>query len=342
MKKLLNTLYVTRQGVYLSKDLECVLVQEKKETLLRVPIHTLESIVCFGRVSASPPLMGFCGDRKVLLSFFTEQGEFLARAQGPVSGNVLLRREQYRIADEARRSAHIVRSIVAAKVANCRIVLLRAQREQGTGECDLSDAVAVLGRILEGITRRDLTVEELRGCEGEAAKTYFGVFDHLIVAQKEDFRFQGRNRRPPLDRVNALLSFLYTLLVHDCMAALEGIGLDPYVGMLHADRPGRPGLALDLMEEMRPPLADRLALSLINRRQVDAGGFEIRDNGAVVMTPGCRKEVLTAWQKRKQEEVMHAIVGERAPLGLFPHLQAMLLARHVRGDLEGYPALLWK
>jgi CRISPR-associated protein Cas1 len=341
MKKLLNTLFVTTPGAYLAKDGETVLVAREQEVLLRVPIHTLSGIVCFGRVSVSPPLMGLCTERQVLISFLSENGRFLGRVSGPVAGNVLLRRRQYRLADDPRQGAAIARAIVLAKVANCRNVLLRANRESHERCAELERAAAALAQILDRLERLDLDLDSLRGMEGEAARTYFEVFDRLIV-HREEFQFRGRSRRPPLDPVNALLSFVYTLLVHDLISALESNGLDPYVGYLHAERPGRPGLALDLIEEFRPVLADRLVLTLINRRQVRAGGFQTTESGAVLMDEATRREVLTAWQKRKQEEVQHPFIGESAPLGLFPHLQSLLLARYLRGDLDAYPALVWR
>jgi CRISPR-associated protein Cas1 len=341
MRKLLNTLFVTTQGAYLAQDGETVVVRREHEILLRVPIHTLGGIVCFGRVSVSPPLMGLCGERQVLISFLSESGRFLGRVSGPVSGNVLLRRRQYRVADDPRQAAAVARAIVLAKVANCRHVLLRANREAPTRCLELEEAAEALAQILDRLERTDLDLDGLRGVEGEAARKYFDVFDRLIV-NRDGFCFRGRSRRPPLDPVNALLSFVYTLLVHDVTSALESNGLDPYVGFLHADRPGRPGLALDLMEEFRPILADRLVLSLINRRQVRASGFQTTESGAVLMDEATRREVLAAWQKRKQEEVQHPFIGESAPIGLFPHLQALLLARHLRGDLDAYPALIWR
>jgi CRISPR-associated protein Cas1 len=341
MRKLLNTLFVTTQGAYLAQEGETVVVRREQEILLRLPIHTLSGIVCFGRVSVSPPLMGLCAERQVLISFLSETGRFLGRVSGPVAGNVLLRRRQYRLADEPQQAAVIARAIVVAKVANCRNVLLRANRELPRRCPELEGAAETLAQILDRLERTELDLDSLRGMEGEAARKYFEVFDRLIV-NPDGFHFRGRSRRPPLDPVNALLSFVYTLLVHDVTSALESNGLDPYVGFLHADRPGRPGLALDLMEEFRPILADRLVLSLINRRQVRAGGFQTTESGAVLMDEATRREVLAAWQKRKQEEVQHPFIGESAPLGLFPHLQALLLARHLRGDLDAYPALVWR
>lgn len=341
MKHLLNTLYVTTQGAYLAQEGETILVRIEHETKLRVPVHTLGSVVCFGQVSCSPPMMGLCGERGVTLSFLTEHGRFLARVQGPVSGNVLLRREQYRRADDLDTAAEIARTIVAAKIANCRTVLLRAAREQETHRDDIAEAAGHLGALLKAL-RNNLSLDGVRGMEGDAAGTYFGVFDHLITAQKEDFVFVSRSRRPPLDNTNALLSFLYTLLTHDMSSALEGVGLDPAVGFLHRDRPGRPSLALDLIEELRPFLADRLTLTLINRMQVRGKGFDQSESGAVAMDNDTRKEVLVAYQKRKQEEIQHPFLGEKIHIGLLPHVQALLMARYLRGDLEAYPPFLWR
>jgi CRISPR-associated protein Cas1 len=343
MKHYLNTLYVTTQGSYLAKDGECVLVRVEGEDRLRLPIHGLGGIVCFGQVSCSPFLLGHCAENNVAVSFLTERGRFLARMQGPVSGNVLLRREQYRRADAPEASALVARCVLTGKIANSRTVLLRTARDH-EGKVDAealrgaAERLANCGRRLEP----GLPLDVLRGIEGEAGNTYFEVFDHLLTNQKEDFRFTTRSRRPPLDRINCLLSFLYTLLAHDVRSALESVGLDPAVGFLHRDRPGRPGLALDLMEEFRPVLADRLALSLVNLGQVQAKGFRVEENGAVRMDDDTRKEVLVAYQKRKQEEMEHPFLGEKAALGLMPYLQALLFARYLRGDLDGYPPFVWR
>lgn len=343
MKHLLNTLFITAQGAYLSKEGDTVLVRVEQETKLQIPIHTLGGIVCFGQVSCSPFLMEMCGRNNVNLSFMSENGKFLARVQGPVSGNVLLRREQYHRADDPAETARIAKAIVLAKVANCRTVLLRAAREHEAGESmeALRKSADYLDVLLDQ-TKRGEDLDYIRGKEGEAARVYFGVFDHLIVAQKEEFFFRERTRRPPLDNMNALLSFLYTLLVHDTVAALEGVGLDPQVGFLHSERPGRPSMALDLMEEFRPYLADRLALTLINRQQIKGKGFEKTETGAVMMDDATRKEVLVSYQKRKQEEIMHPFINEKVAIGLLPHIQALLLARYLRGDLDGYPPFVWK
>jgi CRISPR-associated protein Cas1 len=343
MKRLLNTLYITTQGAYLMREGDTVVVRVEKEDKLRVPLHALCGIVCFGRVSASPPLMGACAERDVAISFFDERGRFWARVQGPVSGNVLLRREQYRRAEDPEQTAAIARAVVAAKVANSRTVLLRAARDHpGTsGAEDIKAAADRLAHTLRALAR-DIPLDTARGYEGEAAKIYFSVFDHLIVAQKEEFHFAGRSRRPPLDNMNALLSFLYALLAHDTASALEGVGLDPAVGYLHRDRPGRPGLALDLMEELRPVLADRVALSLVNRQQVRGKGFCRTETAAINMDDDTRKQVLVAYQERKQEEIQHPFLGEKVAVGLLPHVQGLLMARHLRGDLDGYPPFLWR
>jgi CRISPR-associated protein Cas1 len=341
MKRHHNTLYVTTQGAYLAAEGETVLVRVDEDTKLQLPLHMLESIVCFGRVSCSPALMGRCAERGVGISFLTQRGRFLARVQGPVSGNVLLRREQYRQADDPDASARLAQAFVAAKVANARSVVLRAVRDhrQAPGAAVLRGAAKSLAEDLE-ILQDDLPLDAVRGVEGDAARTYFAAFDHLITSQKEAFSFSGRSRRPPLDKVNALLSFVYTLVTHDAASALEAVGLDPQVGFLHRDRPGRPGLALDMVEEFRPFLADRLVLSLINRRQVQPKGFATRESGGVVMDDDTRKTVLVAYQERKQEEMTHPFLNEKTTIGMLVHLQALLLARCLRGDIDGYPAFI--
>ncbi|MCX5819414.1 MAG: type I-C CRISPR-associated endonuclease Cas1c [Deltaproteobacteria bacterium] len=343
MKKHLNTLFVTTQGAYLAKEGETIVVKVEREIRLRLPVHTIGGIVCFGNISCSPFLMGFCAENGVGISFLTEHGRFLARVQGPVSGNVLLRREQYRRADDPQTSADIARAVLTGKIANSRTVLQRALRDHADKMAadEVGFAVKRLSNHLD-LLNQDQPLDSLRGCEGDSAHIYFSVFDHLIVAQKETFSFQERNRRPPLDNVNALLSFIYTLLVHDIRSALETVGLDPAVGFLHRDRPGRPSLALDLMEEFRPFLADRLALSLINLRQVQDKGFQKSDCGAVLMTDETRKTLLVAYQERKQEEILHPFLDEKVTIGLLFHTQALLMARYLRGDLDGYPPFIWK
>ena len=343
MKQHLNTLFITTQDSYLAKAGESVLVRFEKQTKMRVPVHTLGGIVCFGRVGVSPALMGLCGQRGVAISMLTEKGGFLARINGFTAGNVLLRREQYRRADDATASAAIARAVICAKVANARAVLLRNARDypDAPGKAVVDAAANRLAQVVEQ-AQRTADLDPLRGLEGEAANVYFAAFDHLLTAQKETFAFRTRSRRPPLDPVNALLSFLYAMLGHDARAACEAVGLDPQVGFLHRDRPGRAGLALDLIEELRPFIADRLALSLINRKQVQASGFVKAESGGVTMDDTTRRAVLVAYQKRKQEEIVHPFLNEKVSIGLLVHLQARLLARHLRGDLDAYPAFVWK
>jgi CRISPR-associated protein Cas1 len=343
MAQFQNTLYVTTQGAFLAKDHDTVVVRVDREARLTVPLHHLGGIVCFGRVAMSPELMAACAGSGIGISFLTENGRFLARVEGEASGNVLLRRAQYRAADDPGRCCRLARSFVVGKVANARAVVMRAAREAATdeGREALEGAAARLaaaGSALLG----SAAIEAVRGHEGDAAATYFGAFDHLIRKQKDAFRFDGRNRRPPRDPVNALLSFLYALLLHDCASALQATGLDPAVGFLHVDRPGRLGLALDLMEELRPILADRLAVSLINLEQLRFEGFVARETGAIEMREDARKTVLVAYQKRKQEELKHPFVDERMTWARVPHVQARLLARTIRGDLDDYPAFLLK
>jgi len=338
-----NVLYVTTQGAYLSREGESLLVRVEKETRFRVPVHTLGSVVCFGQVSCSPFLMGLCASSGVGMSFLTRNGRFLARVEGPVGGNVLLRKEQFRRAEDLGQSAGIARAAVIAKVVNSRTNLQRALRDhpENPGREEIAAAVRDLAYIA-GALDSPLGLDEVRGLEGQAARMYFAVFDHLIVAQKDDFKFAGRSRRPPMDNVNALLSFLYAILGNDVRSACEGVGLDPQVGFLHRDRPGRAGLALDLMEELRPILADRIVLSLINRRQVAARGFRKSESGGVEMDDESRKSVLVAYQKRKDEELTHPFLNEKMTAGLLPLVQARLLSRFLRGDLDGYPPMLWR
>jgi CRISPR-associated protein Cas1 len=342
VKRLLNTLFVTTQGSYLAKEGECVVVRSEGEKKLRIPVRNLDGIVCFGQVSASPFLLGMCAENGLSVSFLTEHGRFLAKAVGAASGNVLLRRRQFRMADDRKQSAQIASSVLTGKLVNSRSVLRRAARDRPEED---SGSIEQAAKGLTSCIKRMSSLVELellRGLEGEAARTYFGVFGKLITSSEGAFSFNGRNRRPPLDPVNCLLSFVYTLLLHDIRSALESVGLDPAVGYLHRDRPGRPGLALDLLEEFRPVVADRLVLSLINRGQVKPKGFEVSGSGAVRMDDDTRKEVLVAYQKRKQQEMEHPFLKEKIPLGMFFYAQALLLARYVRGDLEDYPPFLWR
>ncbi|WP_054695668.1 type I-C CRISPR-associated endonuclease Cas1c [Syntrophomonas palmitatica] len=343
MRKLLNVLYVTSPDAYLTRDAENVVVRLGEVETKRVPVHILEGIVCFGYTGASPALMALCAERGVTMSFLTPNGKFLARVEGPVSGNVLLRRKQYRTADNPELSASIAATCVLGKVANCRSVLRRALRDHGD-KVDTAALTAAVDRMANQLNRLKTChdVDVVRGIEGEAAQLYFSCFSNLVLEDKESFSLSGRSRRPPLDNMNALLSFLYTLLAHEARSALETVGLDPAVGYLHRDRPGRPSLALDIMEELRPVLADRLALSLINRKQIRANGFSKDESGGVTMNKETRDEVLVAWQKRKREEIIHPYLNEKIPVGLIPYVQALLLARYLRGDIDGYPVFLWK
>lgn len=341
VKRHLNTLFVTTQGAYLAKEGEAVLVKVEKERKLKLPLLALDGIVCFGNVSASPFLLGACGEAGMAVSFLTERGRFLYRSVGPVSGNVLLRRQQYRFADCEEASAVIAGNIVMGKITNSRYVLQRYIRDHDSGEKEsrpMKDVVRTLGMSMKKVADSNGTsLDSIRGIEGDASRSYFQVFNSLITAQKQFFRFNGRNRRPPLDPVNAMLSFCYMLLMHDLRSALESVGLDPAVGFLHRDRPGRMSLALDMIEEFRSILVDRLVLSLINRRQVNPGGFETTGSGAVSMDDETRKTILINWQKRKQEELNHPFLNEKVSIGLLPHIQARLMSRFIRGDLDGYP-----
>jgi len=343
MKKHDNTLYVTTQGAYLARQGTNVLVRVKRETRLRVPVHNLGGIVCFGNVACSPFVMGLCGKEGVAVSFLTESGRFLARVFGPQSGSVLLRRAQHRQTSDPAAAADFARMVITAKVANARAVLQRGRRDhaQQVDGRAIDAAVAQLGHILRRLGRT-MPLEEARGVEGEAAQHYFQAFDHLIVKQKDQFFFRERSRRPPRDNMNALLSFLYAILTTDVAAACESVGLDPQMGFLHADRAGRPSLALDLVEELRPMVADRVALSLVNRQQVRPKGFVQGETGGVEMDAATRKEVLVAYQKRKDETIQHPFLGEKVTVGLLPHVQARLLARWLRGELDAYPPFLWK
>jgi CRISPR-associated protein Cas1 len=346
MRRYLNTLFVQTDGAWLRKDGTNLVVEVDGAEKGRVPAHLLGGLVCMGRVGVSPPLLAHCCESGIAVTWLSEQGRFMARVEGPVSGNVLLRKEQYRRSDAPGPCTALARSFVLAKTLNQRAVLRRSLRDHGPGMAEAARAaLEATEKRLTDIARRaqkDQATESLRGLEGEAAAAYFAVFDHLIRDDGPLFRFRSRSRRPPLDPVNALLSFLYTLLTHDCRGALETFGLDPAVGFLHRDRPGRPSLALDLLEEFRPVLADRLALSLVNRRQLGERDFRRMENGAVLLTEEARKSLVVAFQERKKEELLHPWFEERAPLGLMPQLQAQLLARHLRGELDAYPPFVWR
>lgn len=343
MRKLLNTLYVTTPETYLALDGENVVVLLENEEKMRLPLHTLESISYFGYKGTSPALMGACAERGIRLSYFTPNGRFLAAAAANENGNVLLRKTQYRLSDDPAASAKIARSFLLAKVTNSRWILERATRDhpQRVDVPAIKDSCAVLAQQAQAIAQCE-DLEMMRGLEGSASERYFSHFDSLILTSKQDFQYETRTRRPPMDRVNALLSFLYALLANQCAGALQQAGLDPYVGFLHRDRPGRISLALDLMEEFRGLFCDRLALTMINTRVIAAKDFDLKENGAVLLNDAGKKAVLNAWQNRKQEEILHPYLAEKIPWGLAPHMQALLLARCLRGDLDAYPPFLWK
>lgn len=344
MRQHLNTLFVTLEGAWLSKDGQAVEVRHERETKLRVPLHNLEGIVCLGwDITASVQLMAACAESGVTLSFCTPHGKFLAAATGFASGNVLLRREHYRRADDLVACASIARNIVAAKISSSRTSLLRALRDRPDhpAAAQLKATAQWLSHRIDAALREN-SLDVLRGIEGDSAAAYFECLPFLLTTKDPAIVMNGRNRRPPTDPVNALLSFLYALLAHDCRSALAAAGFDAAVGFYHRDRPGRPSLALDLMEEFRPVLADRLMLALFNRRQIDGADFDWRENGAVSLRESSRKKVLVAWQERKLEELVHPFLQEKVTWGLVPHLQARLLARHLRGDLDAYPAFIWK
>ena len=343
MRRLLNTLFVLSENAYLSLDGENVVVSQDRQETARFALHTLEGILCFSYAGASPALMGGCAERGISLAFFTPRGRFLARIAGETRGNVLLRQQQYRAADDPFASCRHARGFLLGKVYNARWVLERATRDHPQ-RVPVDRLKALSGQLAAALPRIQdaMTAEELRGIEGEAAQRYFDGFDSLILQQRETFAFSGRSRRPPLDPVNALLSFAYTLLARECAAALEGVGLDPYVGFLHRPRPGRTSLALDLMEELRPVCADRFVLSCINQKQLTAKHCQRQESGAVLLTDEGRRAFLTAWQQRRQQTIQHPFLGEKIPWGLVPHVQALLLARTLRGDLDCYPPFFWK
>ncbi|BCI61022.1 type I-C CRISPR-associated endonuclease Cas1c [Solibaculum mannosilyticum] len=343
MRILLNTLFVLSEDAYLSLDGENVVILKEEGPVSRFPLHTLEAILCFSYKGASPALMGACAQRNICLSFYSPRGKFYCQTAGQSLGNVLLRREQFRRADSPLACRDLAQFFLTGKLYNSRWVLERTIRDHALRvDVDrLKDVSRMLGSAIKSLQDQPNT-DAMRGVEGAAASQYFSVFDHLILQNKSDFFFQGRSRRPPLDRMNAILSFVYTLLASDCAAALRGVGLDPYVGFLHTDRSGRASLALDLMEELRPVLGDRFALTLVNSRMIHPNQFELQDSGAVFLNEAGRKAVLSAWQEKKRDTLTHPFLREKIPWGLVPYLQALLLSRYLRGDLDAYPPFLWK
>ena len=343
MRKLLNTLFVTSEDIYLTLDGENVMANREKEVLARYPLHTLSGILCFSYPGASPALMGACAERGISLSFCTPRGKFLARVSGENNGNVLLRRTQYRIADDLQQSCRIARNMIFGKLYNARWSIERTRRDHGLrlDEEKLSDASRKIQGLLPDVLK-ETSLDSLRGLEGTGATAYFSVFDEMILNQDDAFIFQSRSRRPPLNPVNAMLSFAYALLSNDCASALESVGLDSYVGFLHRDRPGRSSLALDLMEELRPCMADRFVLTMLNNRKLKPADFDWRENGSVTMKDDARRIFLKSWQEKKRDAITHPYLGEKIPWGLVPYVQALLLARTLREDLEEYPPFLWK
>ncbi|MEG1011412.1 MAG: type I-C CRISPR-associated endonuclease Cas1c [Ruthenibacterium sp.] len=343
MKHLLNTLFVTSEDIYLSLDGENVVANRDKQVVARYPLHTLFGIVSFSYAGASTALMGACAERGVSLAFCTPRGKFLARICGESSGNIHLRRAQYRAADSPEQSCLVARTMIFGKLHNARWSIERTRRDHAlrVDAAKLASASERLRALLPMVAEEE-SLDSLRGLEGTGATAYFGVFDDMILNTEEAFRFRGRNRRPPLDAVNALLSFAYSLLANDCSSALESVGLDAYAGFLHRDRPGRTSLALDLMEELRPCIADRFVLTLLNNRMVKPDDFEARESGAVLLTDDARKCFLKSWQEKKKELLTHPYLGEKLQWGMVPYVQALLLARYLRGDLDAYPPFLWK
>ena len=338
MKHMLNTLYVLTPESYLSLQNETIAVKVGGKEKIRVPSHTLSSIYCFGNTTVSTPLIAFCGNRGISLVFFSEYGKFQGRIQGPVSGNILLRRMQFAAAEDPVQTVRFARSILLGKIINSKLYLQRMKRERSGYDKEFEDAISKVTSIA-AVLQECPTIEQMRGLEGAAASAYFAVMPFMLTGN--ELTFSGRNRRPPEDPVNAILSFLYTLLKNDVQSALEGVGLDPAAGFLHSMRPGRPALALDLMEELRSPLCDRLAIALINRGQITLKSFE-QLQAPVLLNEAGRKTILNSWQKRKQETIKHLFINETIPIGLIPHVQAMLLARALRGELDEYPPFVWR
>ena len=343
MRQLLNTLFVTSEDVYLSLDGENIVANRGGKAVARYPLHTLQSIVSFSYSGASPALMGACAKREIGLAFCTPRGRFLARVSGQMQGNVLLRRTQYRVADDPSESCRVARMMILGKVYNARWSVERTRRDHAM-RID-SERFAAVSQQLQGLLPQitaETSLESLRGLEGAGATAYFSILDDMILQGKDTFFFRERSRRPPLDAFNAMLSFAYSLLAHDCASALESVGLDAYVGFLHRDRPGRESLALDLMEELRPCFADRFVLTMVNNRIIKPEDFDFRESGAVFLTETGRKSFLQKWQERKRETITHPFLEEKLPWGLVPYVQSLLLARYLRGDLDDYPPFLWK
>lgn len=341
MKKLLNTLYITNENYYLFKSRENVVIKEEDNVIGRFPIHILEHIVTFSYLGVSPGVIKLCSENDISITYLTPQGWYCGKFIGPTNGNVLLRREQYRIADDDEKSLTIARAMIEAKLINSRKIYMRLLEDHGerVERSKVKDVINYINDQTESV-RSCESKESLRGLEGDVARAYFQTFDELILQQKDDFKFVMRSKRPPLNRVNAVLSFLYSVLTNEIKNALETVGLDPYVGVFHTDRPGRAGLSLDLIEEMRSYLVDRFVVTLINRRQIKPEDFEIKENLSVLLNEKGRKKILAKWQERKHQEIMHPYLKEKIKIGLIPYVQAQLLSRYIRGDISFYPPLL--
>lgn len=339
MRKLLNTLYITNEDYYLSRERENIVIRDSEKVIRRFPIHILEGIVCFNYTGASPGVIQLCNENRISITFLSPNGRFRGKFVGLTNGNVLLRREQYRIADD-KRSLKIAKNCIEAKLINSRKVFLRLRRDHSNiDHLKVTELANYFKSQIVNVKSCD-NKDSLRGIEGDVARSYFQNFDELILSQKNDFKFVLRSRRPPLNRVNAMLSFLYSMLTYEVQAALETIGLDSYVGFFHTDRPGRPGLALDMIEELRPYLVDRFVITMINRRQISVNDFEEKENQAVLLNDKGREKILKQWQKRKHQEITHPFIKEKMPIGLLPFIQAQLLSRHIRGDIEAYPPFI--
>lgn len=343
MKKLLNTLYVTTEDTYLSLQGETVDVLFSDDTHTQIPLHTLSGIVCFSYKGASPALLGKCAECGILVSFFTPRGRYLCDTGNCTNGNVYLRRTQYRWADDSEKKLSIAKNMIVGKLHNEKYLILHYMRDHPM-QVDTEKIHLVADRISGYINDIKMAenIDTVRGIEGNAAAEYFGVFDELILQNKDVFNFDGRNRRPPTDPVNCMLSFAYTILTNECSSALRSVGIDPFVGFMHTDRPARCSLSLDIMEELRSVFADRFVLSIINNRIVNRNSFDFLENGAVVFTEGAKKRFLSEWQQKKKDEIIHPFLKEKVCWGLVPYIQAMLLSRYMRGDLDGYPPFMWK
>lgn len=343
MRQLLNTLFITKPEVYVGLNGENITIREDNVIIARYPLHNLESVVCLSNLGMSPSLMKKCVEQNISICFLTPTGRFRARVIGETKGNVPLRKKQYKMADQEEESLTIARNFILGKVYNEKWQLERFIRQYPLRIPveEMKNVSSKLSNFMKSIDSSE-NLDQLRGYEGSAQVAYFSGFDHMILNQKESFYFHNRSKRPPEDRVNSLLSFAYTLLANDITAALETVGLDPYVRFMHQDRPGRASLANDMIEELRTPIADRFVLSLINRKQLQSDDFEISENKSVLIKENARKTFISEWQKNKQEELTHPYLNEKISWGLVPYAQALLLARYLRGDIEQYPPFFWK